>query len=617
MACFHLIPQPKELRCLQGSVAADHYCVSEQITARVPKATEIFPYTGSCPVTAQIDGTLGREAYTVSVSPEGIRVTGSTPNGIYYALTTLRQLADLNDGQIPCCEITDEPDMKIRGYSDDISRGQISTLQNFKDIIRRLSQIKCNLYMPYIEDTFRFDCIPESGRYSDPVSKEEWRELCAYAKDYYVQITPIINVLGHWNKNATLREFKDKMLRTADGKICGALDARKAEVQEMVCQMLDEAIEVFGDSAYIHAGGDEVAEYTTQFGKDLAKEYYNGHFKMIHDHLASKGKKLMMYSDMYTPVYGDYQLKIEAIDEMPEDITFVFWDYACRAHYDNIDRLIAHGKKFLISPATHSWNRFLPQHYASWLNTKSLAHQTGAASEGLIMSSWCDGGMSLREENWFGLYCQALYAWNSQAEQSYEEVVTAYYKLFFGVDIDLQAYRELFDYDMGFLGERKDEPIEFWYCNRFAAGNQLCSAFWEPAFQPADKELKEKFSGSRAVFEKAYAYFSHLPVRENQQAHEAFLFDLRRSIAAARKLELQRVDAYDSREDAMADIPRWEALAEEIRQLQLENEKVWKATNRQSEWLYAQSRYEDLYDSVQSVIRYCKYSTRMTATKHL
>lgn len=67
----------------------------------------------------------------------------------------------------------------------------------------------------------------------------------------------------------------------------------------------------------------------------------------------------------------------------------------------------------------------------------------------------------------------------------------------------------------------------------------------------------------------------------------------------------------------MADIPAWEAFARKVQSLKAENKEMWMASNRQSEWLYAESKYDDLYGSVQSVIRYCKYGTKMTAEKHL
>lgn len=613
-----LVPQPKSVTLLSGGIAAKEWGISAQIQSLVPKAEEIFPYHGAKRVEAVYDAALGREDYSLTVEAESVRVAYSAPNGVYYALASLRQLALLNEGTIPCCVIVDSPDMKIRGFSDDISRGQISTKENFKEIIRRLSEVKCNLYMPYIEDTMQFACIPTSGRFSDPVPQAEWKEICAYAKDYYVQIIPIINTLGHWDKNSTLADFKELMMKNKDGSAASALDARKDEVKKMVLQMLDEAVEVFGESEYIHVGGDEVDPYTQQFDKDEAAKIFNGHFIMMHDHLASKGKKMMMYSDMYTPIWGNYQLKLDAINEMPQDITFVYWDYACREHYDNLDALMERGKKFILSPATHSWNRFLPQHVASYLNTKLEAMQAGPDSEGMIMSAWCDGGMNLREENWFGIYCAAMFSWNSKASLSLTQTAQLYYRLFFGLEINMKEYEALFDYDMPFLPrERGDEPSAFWYEHRFVAGNRLCSAFWQDASLPADAELKEKFAQSRAIFEQAYAYFSPLQPQRNELAYRVFLFDIKRSIAAARKLELQRVGAYETREQAMADIPAYEALANEVAALKEENKALWFAFNRQSEWLFAQSRYEDLYDSIQSVIRYLRYGKRMTAVKHL
>ena len=615
---LRLIPQPKKIVCKDGYLNAKDFTASAVIVEQVVKAKEIFAFDGAREIELVTDEKIGKEGYRICADENGITVYASAPNGIYYALATLRQLAMLEGGKIPYCEIEDAPDMKIRGFSDDISRGQISSKENFKDIIRRLSEVKCNLYMPYIEDTMQFDCIPTSGRFSDPVSKEEWKELCAYAKDYYVQIIPIINTLGHWDKNSTLADFREMMLKTVEGRPTSALDARKEEVKQMVLSMLDEAVEAFGDCEYIHVGGDEVAEYTRQFGKDEAAVIFNGHFKMMAEHLAKKGKKMMMYSDMYTPVWGDYQLKLEAIDDMPDDITFVYWDYACREYYQNIDDLKAHGKNFIISPATQSWNRFMPHHYSSWLNTKSVANQTGSDSDGIIMSAWCDGGMNLREENWYGLYCAAMYSWNSEAELTFDETVALYYQLFFGIEVDMEKYHALFDYDMGFLGERNmEEPIAFWYERRITAGNRLCNAFWEDATQPANAELKEKLAGSKETFENGLAYFASMAPKYNQLAYDVFLFDLKRSIAAAKKLELQRVEAYDNREQAMADIPAWEELLKEVELLKDENEKLWKAFNRQSEWLYAQSRYEDLADSIRSVIRYCRYGKKMKAVKHL
>jgi hypothetical protein len=177
----------------------------------------------------------------------------------------------LNDGEILPLTIHDKPTMPVRGFSDDISRGQISTMENFKDIIRRLSYVKCNVYMPYIEDTFAFERYPESGKYSDPVSPQEWKVLIRYAEDYYIDIIPIFNTMGHWDKNAKLEYFYPYVMKRNGGENgypASSVDVRKPEAQRMIYDMLDELVDVFGKKG-IHVGGDEVADYTSIFEKDL------------------------------------------------------------------------------------------------------------------------------------------------------------------------------------------------------------------------------------------------------------------------------------------------------------------------------------------------------------
>lgn len=83
------------------------------------------------------------------------------------------------------------------------------------------------------------------------MSPQEWKELIAYAKEYYVRIVPIINTLGHWDKNASLQAFQECVLHEGDdpnGAPLSALDVRKQSVQDMVAAMVEEAVEVFGEA---------------------------------------------------------------------------------------------------------------------------------------------------------------------------------------------------------------------------------------------------------------------------------------------------------------------------------------------------------------------------------
>lgn len=359
-----LIPEPQSILFTQGTLLEGSCRIAPELLSFVPKAGELFPYTGGdAPITLALDASMDGEQYRLTVTPQGAAVAASTPQGAYYALCTLSQLFQLHKGKAPCCVVEDSPSMPVRGFTDDISRGQISTLDHFKSIIRRLSRIKCNLYMPYIEDVLKFRCMPESGKFSDPMSPQEWKELIAYAKEYYVRIVPIINTLGHWDKNASLQAFQESVLHEGDdpnGAPLSALDVRKQSVQDMVTAMVEEAVEIFGEAGALHVGGDEAAAYTRLFPKDEAARYYNGHFRRLYEQLKGHGLQTMMYCDMYTPVWGDYQIGLEKMEEMPEDMDFVYWDYACRDGYPNIRELICRHKRFFLSPATHSWSRFLP-----------------------------------------------------------------------------------------------------------------------------------------------------------------------------------------------------------------------------------------------------------------
>ncbi len=624
---LNLVPVPESIRITEQTIRIklEDLYLSDAIKLYVKKAEEVISGNGSIKVDYTLCESLGKEQYRLSIARDGISITASAPNGVYYALVTLAQLFQLNNGEICLLEIEDKPTMPLRGISDDISRGQVSTLQNFKDIVRRMSLVKCNVYMPYMEDTFEFKKYPESGKFSDPVKQEEWTELIEYAKDYYVQVIPIFNTIGHWDKNAKLEFFYPYVIKQNDdpeGLPCTSVDVRKPESQQMICDMLDELVEVFGQAGAVHVGGDEVGDYTHLFKKDLAGQYFNEHFNRIHDYLQTKGIQTYMYSDMYTPLYGDYALGIDYINNMPEDMNFVYWDYACRADYPNIRNLIERKKKFCLSPATYTWNRMLPHHYVAWLNTKLLAEHGSTNARGIIMSSWCDGGLTLREENWMGIYVGGLYSWNCRNKLTFEEIVQSYFKLFFGLDIDLEQYSTLMNYDRNFIPhpyneETFGERIEFWYDKWQGAGSRFLREFLKDATQPVDPQMKQALQGCEDIFQTAHGYFSSLTPRYNQSAYDAFVFDIKRSWVATEKIFMLRDEPFRSREEAMEQVARIEQMIRKLIDLKQEHRERWFADNRQSEWNYVEARYDDLIDSFHSLKRYCLNAKALTPVKKL
>ena len=621
---LNLIPAPVTVRILDEHTILEgrNFYLTAGFLSYVPRAGELFNAAGSLPVEFKMDESLRKEAYTLEITVWGATVKASGPNGAYYALTTLHQILALNEGRTCLMLVEDCPSMPLRGISDDISRGQISTEEDFKAMIRKMAYVKCNVYMPYMEDTFAFRRFPDSGKYSDPVPQEEFRRLIDYAKSYYITLIPIFNTIGHWDKNAKLAKFYSYVMHDDQGQPLSSVDVRKEESREMIREMLDELIEVFGEAGAIHVGGDEVMDYTSLFSKDQAGKYFNRHFNRVYEYLRSRGMETYMYSDMYTPLYGDYALGIDFIDEMPQDMNFVYWDYACRESYPNIRNLVERKKKFCLSPATYTWNRMLPHHFMSWMNTRLLAQAGTENARGIIMSAWCDGGMSLREENWMGIYVGALYSWNCHNDMGFEQIVKSYFKLFFGLDIDMSEYLTLMSYDQKAVNwpynpDEYEKGIAFWYDDWQKLGNQFFTEFWKDATEPVDADIQKKLRGTEQIFAHAYDYFSGLTPLRNESGFRAFLFDIRRSCVAARKIGMLTDRPYRSREEARCQVPDIQAMIETLTDLKEENRLCWFATNRDSEWEYVADRYDDLIDSFRSLKRYCLHGKALTVRKKL
>ena len=618
-----LIPTPVSICILdKNTLLEGQFYLTEGFSSYVPRSRDLFPENGSLPLEFKMDESLRKEAYILELTVWGATVKASGPNGAYYALTTLHQLLKLNGGKLCLMRIEDYPSMPLRGISDDISRGQISTMEDFKAMIRKMAYVKCNVYMPYMEDTFAFRQFPESGKYSDPVSQDEFRELIAYAKEYYITLIPIFNTIGHWNKNAKLAAFYDYVMKDEKGQPLSSLDVRKPQTEKMVEDMLSELIDVFGEAGAIHVGGDEVMDYTERFSKEEAGGYFNRHFNRVHDYLKTRGMETYMYSDMYTPLYGDYALGMDYIDEMPEDMNFVYWDYACRESYPNIQGLVEKKKKFCLSPATYTWNRMLPHHYMCWMNTRLLAQAGMENARGIIMSAWCDGGMSLREENWMGIYVGALYSWNCHNDLSFDQIISSYFSLFYGLTVDLDAYHALMSYDEKAVNWPYDpaeyeKGIAFWYDDWQKLGVQFFEEFWKDATEPADPEIQRKLAGAEQIFRQAYDYFSGLTPLENETGYAAFLFDIRRSLVAARKINMLSSRPYRSREEARLQIPAIDDMLHQLENLKEENCQRWFATNRQSEWEFVADKYDDLIESFRSLRRCCLHGLDLNGRKKL
>lgn len=351
---------------------------------------------------------MADEGYFLDIGADTIRVLAAGRQGLFYGIVSLVQLLRAaDDKSLPGVLITDYPAFAWRGVSDDISRGQVSTMDNFKKIIRFLAEHKYNIYMPYLEDLLQMERHPRIGEGRGALSRAEIAELQAYARAWHVEIIPIFQTLGHFENILNLPEYT----RYADYPGAASLNVLDGAAGRFLFGMLDEILPWF-DSPFFHIGADEswdvglgaTREAAAKFGvARLHADHYNKVYQKVREH----GKQVLMY--------GDIILRhTEILSQIPKDIKIVDWHYSPSDIYPSVKQFADSGFQVLVSPAIHNWLNPFPNLTNAWLNITNLAcegYRNGAL--GVIISGWGDfGNPNFRELNYLGYAYGAEAAWN-------------------------------------------------------------------------------------------------------------------------------------------------------------------------------------------------------------
>lgn len=373
---------------------------------------------------------MGDEGYFLDVSQRGIAIIAQSDRGQFYGVMSLLQLIRQRGEEffVRGIAIDDFPQHAMRGISDDISRGQVSTLENFKSIIRFLARYKLNTYSPYIEDMFTSSKHSLIGKGRGALTPNELKELDAYAKNYFVDIVPIFQTLGHCENLLSIPEYAGyaeypggRTLNVSDEKTYTFLD-----------EMIGELCTCFSASS-LNMGADETRDVGLGASKDrvvtlglpaVLAEHYRRVAKIIRKH----GKKPM--------IYGDILLKNpEILSMIPKDITIVDWNYDPQYQYESQKIFRKAGFQVVVSPAIRNYRGPFLDHLNSFENIERFGRAGYEdKSIGLLISSWNDyGGEELRELNYYGYAWGAECAWNA----TNPEVVSfnkSFFTDFFGTD---------------------------------------------------------------------------------------------------------------------------------------------------------------------------------------
>ncbi|HAB51281.1 MAG TPA: hypothetical protein DCE80_03755 [Ignavibacteriales bacterium] len=368
------------------------------------------------------------EGYLLRISNNKIELKANTPKGIYYAAMSLVQMLEKAEGKLPAIEIIDWPDMKIRGISDDISRGQVSNLENFKKIITHIARYKMNTYMPYMEDMLVFEKYPTIGKDRGALTKSEVKEIIDFAKKNFVEVIPIFQTLGHYENILSQEEF----LKYAEFPGAASLNVSNDSTYVFLENLLKEVFALF-PSEYFHMGADESWDVGLGKSKKLMDEtniavVHANHYKKVYNICKKYNKKVMMYGDILL----DHP---EILTLIPKDIIIVDWHYGAENDYPSTKIIRDAGFNYLVSPAAWNFVSTFPVNIISLPNIKYII-KSGLENEslGMINSNWGDYGAETFKE--FILY---NYAWSAQCSWNYSQgdlskFTNDYFYDFFGTD---------------------------------------------------------------------------------------------------------------------------------------------------------------------------------------
>lgn len=284
------------------------------------------------------------EGYVLRCDRSGAWIRGTDRDGLFWGLVTLEQL--LQKGcSIPCVDIVDFPAFPFRMHHDDISRKQVSTVEDFKCIIRQLSYYKIKYYTPYMEDMLYLPSHPDIGVGRGRLMPNEVKAILAEARRYNVTVFPTYSLMGHQENllaNPKYRKFAKEVFQPPS-----SYDLSKPILRPYLRQVIRDVCNAFPDAPYFHAGFDEV------FG--LTKEGLVDHVNWCAREIAQYGKKMILYADMFKGHFG-----LKALHQINSNAIPMEWDYDEK----NVVKMAGGYEKEKIVPlglaGYRNWCHFLP-----------------------------------------------------------------------------------------------------------------------------------------------------------------------------------------------------------------------------------------------------------------
>ena len=500
---MYLIPSVKN--AVSGVKTEINGCTvifEEGFDQRVVNIAKKIP-AGTTKVYFNIGKDENSEEYKISFG-ETITVDTKGSKGAFYAIQTLRQI--VKNGYYDVSEINDKPDLEVRGYYFDITRGRIPTVETLKTLIDNLAYYKVNMLQLYVEHVFPFKEYDGIYQRTGYITPDELKEIDAYCKENFIDFVPSLSCFGHLYELLESDKYKHLCELTNDEHKTHfwqrrmahhTIDVSNPESIEIIKSLIDQFMPCF-TSKYFNICCDETFDLGK--GKNQGKDpaiLYTDFVKQIVEYVRSKGKTPMMWGDV-----------IEHIDPLGDDIIFLSWGYSPNVKPDKINELRDANKTQIVCPGINGWTSLCERVKDSVPNiTKMAQYAYDANAKGLMNTNWGDyGHIAPIEACMYGTIFGCAKAWNVTDE--YADFDSAIDFLYYGYD---GAAKILKTIDLA-------HKVVFWYCLVVDYSNEAFNTdiMWARTAEPDD--LKDAFYELEEIIPYLQA-----TKWENERAREALL----------------------------------------------------------------------------------------------
>lgn len=353
-----------------------------------------------------------KDGYRLTVAADGVCMEASTRLGLLYAVERMMEITDAEG--VPFCTIEDRPYKEMRGFHMGLPpREEIPFFKNLLKTI--LIPYHYNQLIIEFAGGMRFVSHPEiseawleGNRKSkageiptfphgsmnsggELLEQDEVREFCSFAREFGFELIPEVQSFGHVQY---ITYAHPDIAETDESVTERQMDTRNTDQPpstyyhhsycpqnpksyEIIYDLIDEIVDVVCPPRFVHMGHDEIY----QMGlcpkcKDVPHDVlYEMHVTAMHDYLAKKGLRMMIWADMMQPT--ERYKSWPAIERLPRDIVLLDFIWYFHFDLDMEDHLLPYGYDVMMGNLYSS-------HYPRY--------ESRAAKERMIggqVSTWC------------------------------------------------------------------------------------------------------------------------------------------------------------------------------------------------------------------------------------